>query len=345
MSPKEVALLLAILLVSSVGALAYTDVYPPEGWTEDRSNGAASGLANEGPLQNEDIGDPTATPTETSSEPPATFPRGLSRDEVENPTVLSRTHRDILLEAGSWTRHLKTTVYANGTETATSVRTEKVSMNGSRAAGKTIVKGKTAGELGLYGPDLAYWSNESVTLVNFIESNHTSAIERDDRYPVPFDVESTQWWTLYQLFGQTNTTFEGSVDHGETTVYRIGATKSWYFDSPYGNVRDLSLSALVTSEGLVKEYVVTFLREEIDHETRVVVHVEYTNVGTTTVDRPAWVPKNLDNISQAPDTATDAGYDSIGTDHVDVRGPTPSNRLAGDQSRFDSPPIASRVAQ
>jgi len=331
MSPKEVALLVMLLLVGTVAVLSYTDAYPPSGGAENPADGVAADPTTESLFQNEgdvdggdDVDDPEATPTESTTEPPAGFPAGLGRDRVENPTVLSRAHRKVLIEAGSWTRHTRTTVYVNGTESAMSVRTEKVSENRSLAAGRGVVRGDRAGELGLYTPDLEYWANGSLTVVRFLESNRTSVIERDDRYPVPFDLESTEWWTLYRVFAQTNTSFEGTVDRNGTTYYRVVATKPWYPDSPYRDVRDLTLSALITSEGLVEEYVVTFLRREAGHETRVIVHVEYTNVGTTTVSRPEWVPDNPENVSQTPDTATDAGYDSVSAGGFDPRTPVPS---------------------
>lgn len=355
MSPKEVALLVMLLLVGTVAALSYTDAYPPTGGAENPADGAVADPTTESLFQNEGdvegaeevdgVEEPEATQTESATEPPAGFPAGLSRDRVENPTVLSRTHRDFLRGAGAWTRQTKTSVYVNGTEAATSVRTEKVSENGSLAAGRGVVTGDRADELGLYSPDLAYWANESLTVVRFLESNRTSTIERDDRYPVPFDVESTEWWTLYRVFAQTNTTFQGTVDRGGTTYYRVVATKPWYPDSPWGDVRDLTLSALVTSEGLVEEYVVTFLRREADRETRVIVHVEYTNVGTTTVSRPEWVPANPENVSQTPDTATDAGYESVSAGSFEPPTSTPSGGPIADRPERGPFQATTRIAR
>lgn len=317
MSSKELVLLIFLLGVGVLGMLAYADVYPPSDATDGLSSEAASNRTPQNLSEEVDAGGDLrgseAPPLEANAGAPQDFPPGLGGDRVENPTVLSRTHRDLLLGAGSWTQHTSTTVYVNGTQTVSSERTARVSERGNRAAGSVQVTGERPGVFDLYGPDLSYWANESLTYVRFRDSNRTSAIERDDRYPVPFDVESTEWWTLYRLFGQTDTSFEGSIERDGTTLYRVVGTKSVYYDSPFGDVRDVTLSALVTGDGLVEEYVVTFLRSAGDRETRVVVRVEYTEVGTTTVARPAWIPERPDNVSQAPDTATDAGVDSMKT--------------------------------
>lgn len=341
MSPKEMAVLLLLLAIGVVAVLGYTDVYPPSDWT-DRSHGGDDDSIEpkRDDLPDDAAEDAGTTSPETTTGPPAAFPPGLTRDHVENPAVFARTHRDVLLEAGSWTRHATTVVYANGTDSATSVRTAKVSGDGELAAGTVVVTGDRAEELGLYGPDLAYWANDSLTVVRYAESNRTSTIEPDDRYPVPFDVESTEWRTLYRLFAGTDTTFDGSVDRDGTTYYRVVATKGRYYDSPYGDVHDLTLSALVTGEGLVEEYVVTFRRWESGHETRVVVRVEYTDVGTTGVDRPEWVPKAPKNVSQTPDTATDAGVDSIETPAMAPRNPGSGDRPAADRDKPDPLPRA-----
>lgn len=312
MSLKEVAVLLLLFGVGVMGVLAYTDVYPPTGGT-DRLAGDGSGeFTTESLFDDSDTDGTVQTPPETTVAPPSGFPPGVTRERVENPATLTRSHQRTLLEAGSWTQRATTTVFVNATATLTATETALVAEGGELARGSFIVTGENPAGFDLYGPDTEYWVNETAAFVRFPESNRTAAIERDDRYPVPYDVESTDWRTLYRLLGQTNTSFEGTVERGGETLYRVIATTPQYDDSPYGNVHDFTLSALITTDGVVREHVATFVRPAWGENTRVVVHVEYSKVGTTTVDRPGWVPRDSANVTAVPNTASGATVASLG---------------------------------
>lgn len=311
MSPKELLLLTLILGVGLVAVLSYTDAYPPAGWTDRPPDRGDSELTTESLFEETDTDGVVPTPPERASEPPEGFPPGLTRERIENPATLTRAHQQTLLEAGSWTQHTTTTVFVNATAVLSATETALVAESGDLARGSFVVRGENPPGFDLYGPDTAYWVNETAVYVRFLESNRTAAIERDDRYPVPYDVESTEWRTLYRLLGQTNTSFEGTVGRGEATLYRVVATTARYDDSPYGNVRDLTMSALITSDGVIKEYVVTYLRPAWGEGTRVVIRVEYSEVGTTTVERPDWVPTGPINLTEIPNTASGATVESV----------------------------------
>ncbi|MFT4891094.1 MAG: hypothetical protein ACI9YT_002016 [Halobacteriales archaeon] len=313
MSPKEGVLLLLLLGVGIVGVLAYTDVYPPD-LGRDRVSGAGSDEITEETLFEDTALDETVpTPPERSVGSPEGFPPGLTRDRVVNPFVLGRAHREALLGAGSWTQHTRTVVFLNATASVSATETAMVIDGGDVAVGSFAATDQNRTEFDLFGPDTEFWVNETAAYVRFTESNRTSAIERDERYPVPFEVGSTEWRTIYRLFGQTNTSFEGVVERREEIFYRVVATKAWYNESPYGDIRDLTITALVSPDGFVREYVATFVRPAWGQETRVVVHVEYSTVGTTTVDRPDWLPTGSANVTEAPNTASGATVQSVGT--------------------------------
>ena len=312
MSLKEVALLLLLFGVGVVGVLAYTDVYPPSGPIFEPSDEPPGEITTESFFDDEAADGSVTSAPETTAGPPPGFPPGVTRERVENPVVLTRAHQRTLLDAGSWTQYTTTTVFVNATASVTATETAMVAEGGDLARGSFVVTGENPTEFVLYGPDTEYWVNQTAAYVRFIESNRTSAIERDDRYPVPFDVESTEWRTLYRLLGQTNTSFEGTVERRGKTLYRVVATTARYDESPYGNVRDFTLSALVSSDGVIREYVATFVRPAWGQNTRVVVHVEYSSVGTTTVDRPDWVPTDSANVTPVPDTASGATVASFG---------------------------------
>jgi hypothetical protein len=313
MSPKEAILLLLLLFVGVMMSLTYWDVYPPT-----PSDAGPAGDVDSGEITTEVLVDQNGDDETESTTSVADVDRtdwlapGLSRNGLENPYLLGRGHRETLLEAGSWTQYSTTIVYANGTDFVSAEETAMVGANGTRAAGSVDMTGENTGRYDLYGPDLDYWANERTAYVRFPDSGRTSEINRDDRYPVPYDVESTQWRYHYRLFAQMNTTYAGSVQRDGATFYRVIATKAWYYDSPFGDVRDVTLSAMVTSEGLIAEYVLSYVKRTVAGlETRVVVHVRYTDVGTTTIERPDWVPGEETNATATSPPGTEARNTSI----------------------------------
>jgi hypothetical protein len=104
---------------------------------------------------------------------------------------------------------------------------------------------------------------------------------------------------FYTLFRAINTRVVDRKTRNGTTLYRIKSTKvphpsalSEGRTNIYKNPRNLTFHALIDSHGTVHEYrlayTATGTARNTNVTTRIVKTVRYTEIGSTTVERPSW---------------------------------------------------------
>lgn len=111
---------------------------------------------------------------------------------------------------------------------------------------------------------------------------------------------------LFQLLSRFETRVTGRVTRHNTTMYRVEAEsrgephKMKYVDRTE-RARNVSLSLLIDRRGLIHEWRVAYTVVADGREIRYVRLVRVTNIGTTTVDRPAWVSQLQAETPTTPD--------------------------------------------
>jgi hypothetical protein len=249
-------------------------------------------------------GDETPTSTVTPADVPTDEPTptpvpqlapGFTGEGVTEPFVLAEAHAAVL-ENTSYTYHENTTArYTNGTVyTHGTTHTQSVA-NDSRfyivQSGSNVEVYKTK--------RLSIWSNGERTLVARTSNNTTSyTARRSANGESAFGGTSSE--RLAALFSSVKTRVVGQEQRNGTTVYRVAATNvtnPTVLERGWQNPRNVTLRALISSQGLVREYQVNYTATRNSSTVHVNRRIRYTNIGNTTVERPPWYDEASKNIS------------------------------------------------
>lgn len=221
-----------------------------------------------------------------------TFPPGFNDTGVVDPVRLASAHAALLGNDSYTVEATRTERFSNGT-----LRT-LVETTGGHDAGDGFRYTTTVEETAdryYAGPAGTWevWSNGTVTVGAFTNENGT-----DYQLRGPTNPSLDRQEDLLVLFGALETAVANRSTSNGTTRFRLEATGVRYpadLASAYGvdSVRNVSLSAVVTSEGLVREYRVAFDASRGNATTRVVETIGFSAVGSTTVRQPDWVSEAL----------------------------------------------------
>lgn len=231
------------------------------------------------------------TPTVTPAPVPGDgvdYPPGVDDRGVYSPAELASAH-DAALAPASYTRvETLTARTANGTPWATRTVRTRVAPDGRR---------HTVAELG--GPEATYPSpfRDAMRVEVYVENgivyfagwNETADYASFERAGGGVSVDR-----LRLLLSAFETRAE-PVRRNGTTLVRVESTRladPYYLESAEravrGDVRDGEFRALVTPDGLVREYRVVVTVAVDGTLVRVERDVGFRAVGETTVERPAW---------------------------------------------------------
>lgn len=255
-------------------------------------------------------GDETQTSTLTPADVPTDEPTptpvpqlapGVSGEGVTNPFMLAEAHAAIL-ENTSYTHYENITArYANGTVYTHGTTHTQSAANDSRfyivQSGASIAIDRT--------DRLSIWSNGERVIVAQTSNNSTSYFipRSSDREPLPPQEVSTGGTSserIGALFSSAKTRVVGQEQRNGTTVSRVAATNvtnPTVTERRWQDPRNVTLWALINSQGLVREYRLNYTATLNDSTVRVSRQIRYTNVGDTTVERPTWYAEAIENTS------------------------------------------------
>lgn len=258
----------------------------------------------------------TVTPMPVPTDEPTPTPRpelapGLTRNGVVEPFALAEAHASVLADT-SYTlvenhsvRFRRGMVYSGGTVEA------RLGTNHTRYA---VVRTGSQTSVPFPVIEERFWSNGNRTLVARTSTDNTTyAIARADGGPLPvrraLSDDPTNSDRIPTLFGAMETRVVGLTVRNGTRLYRVrgsNLTNEFALDTEWESPGNVKLVALVDRRGLVREYRLHYTASFDGDPVRVSRRVRYTNVGSTTVERPSWYGAAVRNVTAATTNGTDA---------------------------------------
>lgn len=249
------------------------------------------------------VGGTTALPTgpaqadELAQNETAELPPGLTLDGVDDPLALAQAHQRTLRNVS----HTMTATYAY-----------------RHTNGTLIGHGSTAARVAAGGaPFHVVWSRATTNATQPLGVGH-HAVERygdgnrtfvavsepgeSTRYRElpgdgPLERPDSGWEGFYTAFSEVNTTVTERWERDGTSLYRVVSTEQPGPNAVVGADGSYTLSAVVDENGVVRTFQET-RRAEFDGEPAEYVRtVRVTDVGNTTVDRPAWYQRAVENAT------------------------------------------------
>lgn len=219
------------------------------------------------------------------------FAPGLSESGVTDPAALSSAHA----------KHLRNRSYAvvsnltvrglDGAVRARANTTKKIAHDPLRLTSWSDASGEPR-LVNFYQYDMAVWASENGTWYAIQRPNGTTYRKVADELRPSFAARTSRD-TLFVLFSALNTTLADTETRNATTLYRVNSTGVSDPDVlasqlRVDSVRNVSLSALVGGQGLVREYHIEYTATLGNNTTRVERTVRFAALGETTVERPQW---------------------------------------------------------
>ncbi|MFC7166770.1 DUF7537 family lipoprotein [Halospeciosus flavus] len=250
------------------------------------------------------IGGPSAPvqTTETTQAPPPSQLPGVTEKGVTDPAELLSTHAEVLQRSSYTLQSNVTETYANGTLYASRTESTTYGSSDTHFTSHITAKGPGTPFLGTPAGEVAYWSNESVILratepgadgeTNYARLSQPPELPHEDYYE-----------RLYVIFSSMETKLAGTTTgpNGQT-LHVVESTTVQYPNQlapteKYGNVSNVSFTARIASNGVVRSYELTYT-VTLDGK-RLTVHesMQISKVGDATVDRPSWVDTALEKTS------------------------------------------------
>lgn len=247
-----------------------------------------------------DAGEATRTVTPAPVPMETTLAPGLSDEGVVNARALADAHVGVLAESAYRLTANRTVRDANGT------LREQLTLEMALAADRTYrAETATAGPdapvfLGRPPANATFWSNGSTYVRKLTRDGQTTYNQF-----TPVDGAGTwQYWArtvpfggqqgsprafLSQTFRAVETTVVGRTDANGTTAYLlVGNATTEQLDAGVDDPQNVSLTATVTENGLVRSLSLRYVGT-IDGDQVVVTRtIAYRDVGATTVERPDW---------------------------------------------------------
>lgn len=225
---------------------------------------------------------------------------GLAESGVIDAAELADAHAAVLVNT-SYTTDGQRHVWngsANRSENATSEMasfrvnsTTKVVHDPTRVFWSYDTAGNASVTPAVFPGDIEVWSGENRTFEAVEGPNGTTYRESNGR-GVSVASARTGRDSLATLFGALNTTVTETSQNG-TTLYRVNSTGVSDRDALASlfaaeSVSNVSMTALVDSDGLVHEYHVEYDAATGNRTWQVSQTTRFSALGQTTVERPSW---------------------------------------------------------
>jgi len=196
------------------------------------------------------------------------YPAGVSANGTVDPRVVSRVHR-VYLDGRSYTARLRYREYENGSLAGQYTEVLRVKTESHYASQVTSTGTLKGAPMQVATADT--YADGSTQYLRKNGDQWSLAVRDGD--PFLPRVRSYLAWKF-------------SVN--DTAVERVpGGVSVRFAGDAYGTSAPVTGSALVTEEGLVRSLRRSY---ELESGTRVVVTLNTTQVGETTVEKPAWAP-------------------------------------------------------
>ncbi|MEF8852213.1 MAG: hypothetical protein V5A44_06750 [Haloarculaceae archaeon] len=221
----------------------------------------------------------TPAPVPTSATPTdelVTLPPGVTGDGIADPDALLDAHRSAL-------RNRSYTLRA------------RISVRGVVSERFTRVESPTR----YYQRDVRYGTGSNVTRFASDTSVYTrstyDSVTRYDRFEAVIPPRSTTVRESRALLELDSAAVTRTTRDGHT-VFVVRGTYPTHPTLP--GVRNFSLRVVVEPDGLVRSLHATYVRVEGATRTNVTRSFTYTDVGATTVERPAWVDREFNDTGE-----------------------------------------------
>lgn len=229
---------------------------------------------------------PVVVPTETPTErPPQTLAPGVTERGVTDPSALATAHAEALGGTAFTFRANYTERGPDGTVRGRTVTTVRSGAGDRYHYVRSDTDDETVRRV-------ERWSDGERALERQVAGNDTDyrVVRGPDGQPLgpaaALPVDPTARRGIERVFRAVQTTVTVRAVRNGTTYYRVegdGLTTP----NP-SSLQDTSLVALVDEHGVVHRYRLAYTTDRGGDEARVVGTVRFTDVGTTTVERPVW---------------------------------------------------------
>lgn len=257
-------------------------------------------------LGGEETPAPTVTPAKVPTDKPTPTPvpqlaPGLTIEGVTEPFILAEAHGAVLRNASYTYSENLTARYPNGTVYRHSTTHAQYAANDSQ-----FYLVQSGSGIEVYRTDrLSMWSNGERVIVARTRNNTTSynvprSANGEPAPPQELLFKRTSSERIAGLFSSVETRVVGQEQRNGTTVYRVVATNvtnPTVFKRGWQDPRNVTLRALISSQGLVHEYRLNYTATLNDSTVHVNRKIRHTNVGNTTIERPPWYDEAIENVS------------------------------------------------
>jgi hypothetical protein len=240
-------------------------------------------------------GTPTATPSPTATAEPTPSPTPTLNESLPPSLTSDSVDARFLADA-----HRRALTGLNRTIVrGISIRTENESLlgrsvvrletddqrGGGRISISQTVSGPSPESVGLGRENTTYWSDGSVTVTRRVDPNGTVnyTFERANLPPAA-RADTTGEGAVVFAFAVANVTEVERVAESPS-LFRVRGSANY---SDVYDVRDISLVATVTADGLVRGYRLSYVRERGGEMRRIVRTFRVLDIGETRIGRPEW---------------------------------------------------------
>jgi hypothetical protein len=243
---------------------------------------------------------PADVPTDKSTPIPTLAP-GLTKYGVVNSTALNNAHNAALSNTSYTVLVTTTERYTNGSPRARRMTRTRV----VEPVGRYYSIMEWEGPSQVFATNSTYyhiewWSNgERLLIARTVGNNSTymKSSQPSRRWP-DFSNSNDRFYFLFQA---VDTRVVGKETLNGTMLYRIESTEVLHpylvvggMAGVYDDPRNITFQALIDSRGIVPEYRIAYTATDTATNTnenitiRIVRTVRYTEIGSTTVERPSW---------------------------------------------------------
>ena len=255
----------------------------------------------------------TPAPVPTDEPTPTAVPQlapGLTSEGVTDPFALAAAHATVLDGSAYTVRRNLTVRYANGSLYTQQSTDARIAANRTRYY---VVQNVSGAIVVVESSSTATYSDgERLLVARTLNGRRSYGMPRDlDREPAPahelFSGSPPGDERIYNFFTAVETRVIGERTRNGTTRYRlVGAdvTGGADFGNQFGDPRNVTARAIIDSQGIVHEYRLRYEGTLNGANITVFRRAQYTEVGSTTVERPPWYEAAIRNLAIAtPGTA------------------------------------------
>lgn len=219
----------------------------------------------------------------------ASVPPGITADGVDASTLAA--NHDAVLGSTSYTVRVSEVITSNGTVRRNATRDRRVAPGADRYLFRRVQRTNGFPTSSL-APVLTYWY-DGRTVAQRIGTGTTARVDRTPTDPPGPLRDPTSHRGVARLFGAFELRPNRTLGDGpvQLTGVRFSDPESAPSPSFVGPPRNASLTAVVDDRGFVRSYRFAYNADasSVSGTVRVVRRVRFVDVGTTTVEQPAWV--------------------------------------------------------